>query len=52
MVALMIGNPREGFRCVGPFANPSHASEWAMEWLDSFDWWVIQMKKPEEHTNE
>ena len=52
LCVVMTGNPVEGFEVIGPFKQPHYASEWADEWLDSLDWWVLPLKHEEEIQNE
>lgn len=48
LCVVMTGNPVEGFEVIGPFKQPHYASEWADEWLDDLDWWVLPLKHEEE----
>ena len=48
MYVILAGSPAEGFRVIGPFKQPHYASEWADEWLDDLDWWVLPLKHEEE----
>ena len=52
LCVVMTGNPVEGFEVIGPFKQPHYASEWADEWLDDLDWWVLPLKHEEEIQNE
>ena len=52
LCVVMTGNPVEGFEVIGPFKQPHYASEWADEWIDDLDWWVLPLKHEEEVQNE
>ena len=52
MYVILAGSPAEGFEIIGPFKQPHYAGEWADEWLDSLDWWVLPLKHEEETQNE
>ena len=47
LCVVMTGNPVEGFEIIGPFKQPHYASEWADEWLDDLDWWVLPLQSEE-----
>jgi hypothetical protein len=50
---VVFGNPRDGFRCVGPFDTREQASDWADDNVSrGYDWWLVPLATPEEKANE
>lgn len=47
--AIMLGNPVDGYRFVGPFKLPSEAIGWAMGNVQA-DWWPIALESPKDFT--
>ena len=48
MHVVLAGTPVGGFQIIGPFKTAHFAQEWAQEWLDSLDWWVVPLSATEE----
>lgn len=50
MHVLLVGNPIDGFRVIGPFKTADHAIE-AGEGPSSVgdDWWIAPLEAPEEN---
>lgn len=43
MYVLLAGNPADGVRVIGTFERAAYAAEWADEWIDGLDWWVVPL---------
>lgn len=44
---VVVGNPFDGIRLIGPFEDGNDANEWADENCDTEDWWVVNIIDPQ-----
>jgi len=44
---LIVGNPVQGVRVIGPFADADTAQDHASAWSDT-DWWLAELEPPKE----
>lgn len=45
---IVTGDPVQGFRIIGPFADGGAAVDWGASYLRDADWWVALLHPPVE----
>jgi hypothetical protein len=43
---VVVGNPFDGIRLIGPFEDGNDANEWADENCNNEEWWVVNIIDP------
>jgi hypothetical protein len=44
---ILVGNPIDGYRVIGPFKTVHHAIDYANDWLADEAWHVAPLNAPE-----
>lgn len=52
MDIIVVGNPFDGMRAVGPFPDGEKAHEWADSEVSAEDWWCVNVEPPSDEMPE
>lgn len=46
MCIIILGNPVDGFGCIGPFGDAIIATEYAECKIRNSEWWIVDLDEP------